>query len=110
MNLLLIPWPFEVLVDQFRETADAAARLPKDFGFFTFASDSEGRSENLTALVEALYKEAERKLGRIDGVVLPELSIADEQFSALRQTLLRSVSSSAAWVDARPVASGERTK
>jgi len=56
MNLLLIPWPFEVLVDQFRETADAAARLPKDFGFFTFASDSEGRSENLTALVEALYK------------------------------------------------------
>jgi len=87
MNLLLIPWPFEVLVDQFHETADAAARLPKDFGFFTFASDSEGRSENLSAFVEALYKEAKRKLGRIDGVVLPELSITDEQFSALRQTL-----------------------
>ena len=26
MNLLLIPWPFEVLVNQFRETADTGAR------------------------------------------------------------------------------------
>jgi hypothetical protein len=87
MNLLLIPWPFEILVNQFHETADAAARLPKDFGFFTFANDSEGRPDDLTELVEGLHAEARRKLGRIDGVVLPELSITDEQFTALRQSL-----------------------
>jgi len=87
LNLLLIPWPFEVLVDQFHETADAAALLPKNFGFFTLIYDSEGQPENLTAFVEALYAEAKRKLGRIDGVVLPELSITDEEFNALRQGL-----------------------
>ena len=87
MNLLLIPWPFEVLVNQFRETADAAARLPEGFGFFTFTHDSESRPEDLSALVEALHAEAKRKLGRIDGVVLPELSITDEQFRALRDRL-----------------------
>jgi len=87
MNLLVIPWPLEVLVDQFHETTDAAARLPKDFGFFTFAYDPEGRPDNLTELFGALHAEAKRKLGRIDGVVLPELSITDEQFNALRQSL-----------------------
>ena len=87
MNLLLIPWPFEVLVDQFHETADAAARLPKDFGFFTFTHDPQIQPENLTAFVEALHAEGKRKLGRIDGVVLPELSITDEQFRALRKGL-----------------------
>jgi hypothetical protein len=84
MNLLLIPWPFEVDISQFRETADATARLPKAFGFFTFTNASP---ENLTARVEALHAEAKRKLGRIDGVILPELSITDEQFRAIRKSL-----------------------
>ncbi|MGA2741298.1 MAG: hypothetical protein ABSG65_28150 [Bryobacteraceae bacterium] len=84
MNLLLIPWPFEVRVDQFRETADSAPRLPKGYGFFTYTDDP---SDDLTERVESLHAEAKRKLGRIDGVVLPELSITDEQFSALRTTL-----------------------
>jgi hypothetical protein len=87
INLLLIPWPFEVLVNQFRETADAAAGLPEDFGFFTFTHDPESRPEDLTECVEGLHAEAMRKLGRIDGVVLPELSITDEQFRALRKSL-----------------------
>jgi hypothetical protein len=87
MNLLLIPWPFDVLVKQFRETPDTAGRLPEDFGFFTFTLDSEVRPDNLTEFVEALHAEGKRKLGRIDGVVLPELSITDEQFRALRKRL-----------------------
>ncbi|MGO4883252.1 MAG: hypothetical protein ACLP59_20890 [Bryobacteraceae bacterium] len=87
MNLLLIPWPFEVLVNQFRETADIAAGLPADFGFFTFTHNSESRPEELSSLVEALHAEATRKLGKIDGVILPELSITDEQFNAVRQSL-----------------------
>jgi hypothetical protein len=45
VNLLLIPWPFQVRASRFREMADASARLPKGFGFFTFTDDS---SENLT--------------------------------------------------------------
>src|ERR1700691_2935830 len=48
LNLLLIPWPFEVVVNQFQETTDTAGRLPKDFGFFTFTTDSP---EDLTERV-----------------------------------------------------------
>jgi hypothetical protein len=84
VNLLLIPWPLEVRASQFGETVDATARLPKGFGFFTFTDDS---AENLTSRVEALHAEAKRKLGRIDGVVLPELSITIEQFRGLRKGL-----------------------
>jgi hypothetical protein len=50
VNLLLIPWPFEVRVSQFREATHANARLPKGLGFFTFAYDPR---ENLTGRVEA---------------------------------------------------------
>lgn len=87
MNLLLIPWPFEVVINGFRAAADTAGRLPKDFGFFALSSDSGGRFDDLTRLVVALHAEGERKLGRIDGVVLPELSITNDQFDALRTSL-----------------------
>jgi hypothetical protein len=84
MNLLLIPWPFEVLANQFHETADTVTRLPKDLGFFTF---TDGSQADLAERVQAVHAEAKRKLGRIDGVVLPELSITGEQFRALRDSL-----------------------
>jgi hypothetical protein len=38
-------------------------------------------------MVQALYWEGRRKLGRIDGVVLPELAITESQFRALREKL-----------------------
>jgi predicted amidohydrolase len=85
INLLLIPWPHEVLVSQFRDITDSATTiLPDGFGFFTYASLA---SEDLIGLVESSHAEAKRKLGRIDGVVLPELSITDGQFHALRDRL-----------------------
>lgn len=84
INLLLIPWPFEVRVSQFRETTSADIRVPKGFGFFTFTDDSP---EDLTERVQALHARATRKLGRIDGVVLPELSITGQQFGDLRASL-----------------------
>lgn len=81
MNLLLVPWPNEVLVSQFRDVTDnATTELPDGFGFFTY--DILG-GDDLFALVGFLHAEATRKLGRIDGVVLPELSITDEQFRGL---------------------------
>jgi hypothetical protein len=85
INLLLIPWPHEVLVSQFRDVTDTATtKLPDGFGFFTYGSLA---SEDLIGLVESSHAEAKRKLGRIDGVVLPELSITDEQFRSLRDSL-----------------------
>jgi predicted amidohydrolase len=84
-NLLLIPWPFEVLVKQFRDATDSAlTRLPEDFGFFAFDIEP---GQGLTDSVMALYTEATRKLGRVDGIVLPEMAVSAEQFGALRAKL-----------------------
>lgn len=85
INLLLIPWPHEVLVKQFREVADSATRLPGKSGFFTY--DFLEGDEDPIALVESLYREANRRLGGIDGVILPELAITDQQFRVLRDKL-----------------------
>lgn len=85
INLVLIPWPLEVLVRQFRGVEDSTTLLPEAFGFFTY--DYWGPDQDLLELVESLQREAERMLGRVDGVVLPELAITEEQFRALRDML-----------------------
>jgi len=85
VNLLLVPWPLEVLAKQFREVPDSATRLPADFGFFTY--DLLGGDAELIAFVESLHREAHRKLGRVDGVILPELAVTAGQFRGLRDRL-----------------------
>jgi hypothetical protein len=85
INLLLIPWPLEVLVRQFREASDSATQLPENFGFFTY--DFLEGDEDPIARVESLHREADRRLGRIDGVILPELAVTDRQFQVLRDKL-----------------------
>ncbi len=80
-NLLMVPWPMEVLVRQFRDVTDLAPeQLPEDFGFFTYDfANAEGA---LLELIQALYEEARRKLGRVDGVILPELGPVRRRLSA----------------------------
>jgi hypothetical protein len=85
-NLLLIPWPLEVLVSQFRDVTEFAPyQLPENFGFFNY--DSSGMDARLVKLVKALFAEATRKLGRVDGVLLPELAVTEIQFEKLRRKL-----------------------
>lgn len=84
-NLLLVPWPFEVLVKQFRDVTDlAGSLLPEEFGFFTYDIESH---EDLVETIKHLYSEATRKLGRVDGVVFPETALTVEQFRAIRAEL-----------------------
>jgi hypothetical protein len=84
-NLLLVPWPFEVLVKQFRDVTDSAeSLLPDEFGFFTYDVESD---PDPVDIVKSLYEEAARKLGRVDGVVFPETALTIEQFRAIRVDL-----------------------
>jgi hypothetical protein len=86
INLLTIPWPFEVLVKQFHDVTDSAGTtLPERFGFFEY--EVAGVDKELVGVVMALFREAKRKLGRIDGIIMPELAITDQQFQLLREKL-----------------------
>jgi len=85
LNLLMVPWPLEVCVSQFQDVTNLAAeQLPEDFGFFSYSAATEADPLDL---VQALYEEAKRKLGRVDGVILPELAMTEPQFQALRAKL-----------------------
>jgi predicted amidohydrolase len=86
LNLLMIPWPFEVLASQFRDVTDRAeAVLPDTQGFFTY--EFPDTDKEAVEVAESLYTNAKRKLGRIDGVVFPELAITEHQFQRIREKL-----------------------
>ena len=84
INLLLIPWPLDVLPSQFHDvTSSATAELPEDFGFFTYQPEEANPAD----LVDALFRQASQRLGRIDGVILPELAMTGQQFEFIKEQL-----------------------
>jgi hypothetical protein len=94
MNLLLIPWPATIKPVQFKAVPKREAgmlNMADSFRFFRYRpAPSRDESENVDPKsfikhVEALFSEARSMLGRIDGVVFPELSMVPEEFEALRQ-------------------------
>ncbi len=88
LRLLLFPWPFSTTSDEFspvfvppEDPKPLFARLPAEkFGFFDFRPlyDPRDLFSQFTTTVE---KAAE--FGDIDGVVLPEASVSEEEFSEL---------------------------
>ncbi|HSL84541.1 MAG TPA: hypothetical protein VLF66_17340 [Thermoanaerobaculia bacterium] len=79
MNLLILPWPDRVVPSDFQ--ARRAPDAERDFGLFSYSPDGsgEGPVERLVDLLEV----AEREVGLIDGVVLPELSVTEAEYQAL---------------------------
>ncbi len=88
LNLLVIPWPEVVKPIQFCPTGiDKAGmkNMPNAFGFFTYKTKSlESDVDDFLVKVEDLYTEARKSLGKIDGIVFPELSMTPDQFESLR--------------------------
>ena len=82
MNLLLVPWPMTIDPAAFHPAADCHnLRLPDRVGLFDYDipfSDSD------IDKIENLLRAAQKAVGDIHGVVLPELAMTPEQFSKLR--------------------------
>jgi hypothetical protein len=94
MNLLVVPWPEVVKPVQFRRVPrkrSGMQNMPNDFGFFQYSAepekndDGEVDPENFVTHVESLCREATSMMGRIDGIVFPELALVPEEFEALRE-------------------------
>lgn len=88
LTLLLVPWPAEVYPNQFRTVPPTGTEpyhgSPR-IGLFHFLHDEDQRIEN--ARVDYLLKSAVRQIGRVDGVIFPELSITEEEFDLVRRML-----------------------
>lgn len=83
-NLLLVPWPKEIDPAQFKatKTRDITDSVgDRGYGLFTFLS-TEGPS---VASIQELLTEAERKVGHIDGIIFPELSMNAREFEVLSE-------------------------
>jgi hypothetical protein len=85
LNLLVIPWPYEVQPDDFR-----AARIsdvvidPRAFGFFEYEPQLRFDPQaNLMRLLEA----AERSVGKVSAVILPESALDEAEADAAEAAL-----------------------
>jgi hypothetical protein len=91
LNLLLVPWPEVVTPKQFSATARTPTEMrnmPPNFGFFRY-HHTDKTPENVVRVVEDLHTAALAKMGRIDGIVLPEAALSAEQHERLSEAVLR---------------------
>jgi len=77
INLLLAPWPSSILPRQFMPAPWTLNECNAHrYGFFEFEHDAKHSScSALKQRLENLHEQATKVVGRIDGVVLPELAI-----------------------------------
>jgi hypothetical protein len=82
LNLLLIPWPKDTAPINFRMREKDPLDMPSNYGFFIYSRPSES-PQQMCSLAMDLYKNAEELVGRIDGVILPELALTREEYFCL---------------------------
>jgi hypothetical protein len=88
LNLLLVPWPNQIIPKQFRATEKHRITDDVDrgaYGMFTF--DSRGPAH--LDVIRRLVRVAERTVGRIDGVVMPELALSPSAVERVSKAVLR---------------------
>jgi hypothetical protein len=89
LNLLVIPWPMEVFPAQFhvaRPLPAEMSNMPDQFGFFTFTH--KAATTSVVDVVKSLYDGARDEVGRVDGVVLPELALSASEHQDVRDYVL----------------------
>jgi hypothetical protein len=88
VNVLVIPWPFAVHPSQLKpvpNTGRAADCLPEEFGFFTVSPAAVPCGFSTSVL--DLIKQAERDVGKVRLVVIPELALTEDVATALAASL-----------------------
>jgi hypothetical protein len=90
LNLLIVPWPLQIDPSQFSLTQPLKSEiqnLPAEYGFFTFVHKKE-EAEEVVKVVSRLYEAGVAKLGRIDGVILPEAAVSLDGHRGLSKWVL----------------------
>lgn len=88
LNLLLLPWPFDVRAGQFRKSQrlkDEMGNMPPEFGFFTF--DPERAKEQFFKSVVRVVRDSVKARQKIQLVVMPEMSLLPKDAKRLAHSL-----------------------
>jgi hypothetical protein len=83
MNLLILPWPLTIDPAQFKESA--SMYQSESSAYFDYNARP---TANLPTVVEGFCDEAQRVLGSLDGVVMPELALTVPEYEAVRKRVL----------------------
>ena len=90
MNILLVPWPKQVVPNQFAPAPRERLRrawMPPEFGLFQYTpARAHG---NLITHLRSLLIRAEQVSGGIDMVVFPELSLSLAQYESVQRLLAK---------------------
>lgn len=88
LNLLIIPWPSQLIPSQFRPSQIIQMREEVGFigsGLFTFDALAKTDIRRLKSIVN----QAEKNIGSVDGIVLPEVALTPAAMQKVSQALLR---------------------
>jgi len=87
LNLLLVPWPYRVSPSQFKESkrVNLTDEIGKGgYGLFTFSSERGPTTRHIKRLIDVAHK----NIGRIDGLIFPELSMSTPEFQKLAKSVM----------------------
>jgi hypothetical protein len=83
IHLLLLPWPLTIKPNAFHKApSNYGLRLPKRVDLFEY--DISFQASDVERAIE-LIKEAERTVGKVHGVILPEVSMSIDHFKDMQQ-------------------------
>lgn len=86
INLLVAPWPLEIVPSQFQPVPGALHEMPERFRFVEYHPRQQ--SQQVAAWTRQIMEEALRIAGRVDGVVFPELALSQDEYEAVREVVL----------------------
>jgi hypothetical protein len=85
-NFIILPWPLEIRPAQFQPLEPhltcLGGRPPKNHQFFKFIHD-EGDPAHDRAKIQRLIHEAQKRVGDVHGVILPEMAMTRRHFDAV---------------------------
>lgn len=91
LNLLLLPWPYELRPEAFRPAA-YGQHAPEDVahGYFDL-SPSQTLDDAAIARLLGAFERAQERCGEVDLIVLPELSVTEEELAIFHDALTQRI-------------------
>jgi hypothetical protein len=87
VNLLIVPWPEKIRPAQFQATKYPPAGARHGDGLFTYVADAA--DQRTPEVLGRLLEKARQYVGRIDGVVLPEMALSVEEHAGVLPDVLK---------------------
>lgn len=90
LNILIVPWPFEITPSQFRPVMlERVRKLAPGCRYFSYTARKASKS--FPRKIKALVAKASSEVGKIDGLIFPELALTEDQYQRIRDAVVGDV-------------------